>query len=87
MMVHNTHIYKYIYIYIYDTSLYLLSQHCVYFDTSHSLSSQHVSARRVIIKWITNIKFFIFQEDFPLNGSVVLSFTMNCYYLFLLVIY
>jgi hypothetical protein len=37
------------YKYIYDTSLYLLSQHCVYFDTSHSLSS-HVSALRAIIR-------------------------------------
>jgi hypothetical protein len=35
---------KVLQIYIYDTSLYLLSQRCVYFDTSHSLSSQHVSA-------------------------------------------
>jgi hypothetical protein len=39
----------YIYIYIYMTSLYLLLQLCVYFDTSHSLSSLHVSALRAII--------------------------------------
>jgi hypothetical protein len=37
-------------IYIYDTSLYLLSQHYVYFTILHSLSSQHVSAPRAIIR-------------------------------------
>jgi hypothetical protein len=43
-------IYIYIYIYIYDISLHLLSQHYVYFTILHSLSSQHVSALRAIIR-------------------------------------
>jgi hypothetical protein len=50
------------YKYIYDTSLYLLSQHCVYFDISHSLSSQYVLALRAIIKWVTNTKFYILRR-------------------------
>jgi hypothetical protein len=38
------------YIYIYDVSPHLLSQHYVYFTILHPLSSQHVSAPRAIIR-------------------------------------
>jgi hypothetical protein len=48
---------------IYMTQVYTCYRNTVfYFDTSYSLSSQHVSAPRAIIRWVTNIKFLYFQK-------------------------
>jgi hypothetical protein len=73
--------------YIYIWQVYTCYRNTVfYFDTSHSLSSQHVSAPRAIIKWVTNIKFLYFKKTSYSTDPLFLSFTKN-YYNFVLASY
>jgi hypothetical protein len=51
------------YKYIYMTQVYTCYRNTVfYFDISHSLSSQYVSALRAIIRGVTNTKFYILRR-------------------------
>jgi hypothetical protein len=66
--------------YIYMTQVYTCYSNTVfYFDTSYSLSSQHVSAPRAIIRRVTNIKFLYFKKTSHSTDPLFLSFTMNYY--------